>query len=349
MQALAQRAGLRLRPHAKTHKSPRVARWQVEAGAVGLCCAKLAEAEAFAASGFADIRLPYPLQPSNADRVFGLLDQGVALSFVVDDADVARTWSAVAAAARRTVDVLVKVDVGFHRCGIDPLGREAAAVVVAVAAAPGLRLRGLLSHAGHAYAAPSDDELRQIARAEVAMLAELADTVRARGTPLEELSVGATPTARFIGETPGPTEMRPGNYVYYDRTQVALGAAGVGDCALTVLSTVVARHGDRVILDAGSKALSSDLIARPGVTGYGAILVDPSTVDAIDESLVMERLSEEHAVVRVTGACVLRPGDRVRILPNHACVVANLADEVWLVAGTDIVDRIPVLARGRTT
>lgn len=349
MQALAGAHGLRLRPHAKTHKSPEIARWQLEAGAVGICCAKLGEAEVFADAGVRDIRVPYPLHPSNADRVFALIDRGVSLSFVVDQAEVALAWSAEARAARRLLDVLVKVDVGFHRCGIDPTRPEAVDFVADVAAAPGLRFLGLLSHAGQAYLAPSDEALAQLARGERQLLVGLADAVRERGVPVHELSVGSTPTARFVGQTPGLSEMRPGNYVYFDRSQVALGAAALQDCALTVLATVVATHDDRVILDAGSKTLSSDVVARAGFPGYGALFADLASLDALDARAHIERLSEEHATVRVSGEPSLRPGDRVRILPNHSCVVANLADEVVLVSGTHVIERLRVAARGRNT
>ncbi|MBM3771118.1 MAG: hypothetical protein FJW27_07490 [Acidimicrobiia bacterium] len=349
MQALARRAGVRLRPHAKTHKSPQIAGWQLDAGAVGLCCAKLGEAETFAEAGLRDLRVVYPLHPCNADRVFALQDRGVALSFVVDHAEVVLAWSAAARAAGRWLDVLVKADVGFHRCGIDPSDPAAIDFIEEVAAAPGLRFRGLLSHCGHAYAQPSDEALATVARDEARMLRELAEAVRTRGVAVSELSVGATPTARFITDTPGLSEMRPGNYVYYDRTQVALGSARLDQCALTVLSTVVTTHGDRVILDAGSKTLSSDLIARAGCPGYGVVFTDLASVDTINEDLHIDRLSEEHATVRVSGGTAPRPGDRVRILPNHACVVSNLANEVALVAGTHVVERIPVAARGKSS
>src|SRR6187549_3638335 len=119
MQAEANARGIRLRPHAKTHKSPLNASWQIERGAAGICCAKLGEAEVFADAGIADIRLPYPLNPANADRVFALADR-ITLSFIVDDAEVAREWSALAVQRGRTLNILIKVDVGFHRCGIDP-------------------------------------------------------------------------------------------------------------------------------------------------------------------------------------------------------------------------------------
>lgn len=344
VQKLATDAGKRLRPHAKTHKSPIVARWQIDAGAVGVCCAKVGEAEVFVAAGVTDIRLPYPVNPSNAARVLALMDRAT-ISIIVDHLDVARGWSDAMQRAGRSLDVLIKVDVGFHRCGIDPAG-DPLGFVQTIASMPGLRLRGLLSHAGHGYSAASEDELARIARDEAEILTGLRARAAASGIALDEVSVGATPTLRFSAPQPGPTELRPGNYVYFDRTQIALGAATLDDCALTVLATVVsAPASDRIILDCGSKTLTTDQ-AR-GITtasGFGLVLRDDRTAD---ESLSVERLSEEHATVRVSGRTHLKPGDRVRVVPNHSCVVSNLVDVVRLVDGDEVVDTIPVAARGK--
>lgn len=347
-QALANAAGVRLRPHAKTHKSPILATWQMERGAVGVCCAKVGEAEVFVDAGIADIRLPYPVNPANASRVIGLLDRA-AISIIVDHRDVARGWSDAMQRAGRTLDVLIKVDVGFHRCGIDPAA-DPLAFVQTIASLPGLRLRGLLSHAGHGYHAASEAELAQVAAAERDILVDLQQRAARSGIALEELSVGATPTLRFSARQTGLTELRPGNYVYFDRTQVALGAATLDDCALTVLATVVSKPAaDRIILDSGSKTLTND-VAR-GVTkapGYGAVLAGTGeSPRREDESLTIERLSEEHATVRVTGGTRLEPGDRVRIVPNHSCVVSNLVDAIRLVDGDEVIETIPVAARGR--
>jgi D-serine deaminase-like pyridoxal phosphate-dependent protein len=353
IQQLATSAELRLRPHAKTHKSPVVAKWQIERGAVGICCAKLGEAEVFAEAGIADIRLPYPVNPTNALRVVTLMDRA-SISIIVDHLAVARGWSEAMQRAGRTLDVLIKVDVGFHRCGIDP-GRDALGFVQAVSSLPGLRLRGLLSHAGHGYHAASDEDLAAVAQQEAGILTLLRERASKAGIALDEVSVGATPTLRFSARQKGITELRPGNYVYFDRTQVALGAAALDDCALTVMATVVSKPAaDRIILDCGSKTLTNDQ-AR-GITkapGYGAVLAGEGEETPglgsrrVDETLTIERLSEEHATVRVTGGTRLEPGDRVRVLPNHSCVVSNLVDVVRLVDGERVIDTIPVAARGR--
>src|SRR3954468_23854005 len=347
MQAAANARGLRLRPHAKTHKSPAIARMQLDRGAVGICCAKLGEAEVFAAAGVNDIRLPYPLNPVNADRVFALADR-VTLSFIVDDPAVAQAWSDLAQKRGRALEVLIKVDVGFHRCGIDPHVGSAPGSVRAIADMKGLRLRGLLSHAGHVYHAASEKELAGIAMDEARTLR---DPPAASEVAFDESSVGATPTARYSLRQDGLTEIRPGNYAYFDRTQVALGAATWNDCALTVLARVVSRPApDRVILDSGSKTLTNDaargFIPTPG---FGVVLQDLATAEP-DPALVIERLSEEHATVRVVnGSTRLATGDLVRVIPNHSCVVSNLVDSVWLVEGADVVERLPVAARGRIT
>ena len=349
-QRLATDAGKRLRPHAKTHKSPIVAKWQIERGAVGVCCAKVGEAEVFVDAGIGDVRLPYPVNPFNAPRLIALLDRA-SISIIVDHLEVARAWSDAMRRAGRTLDVLVKVDVGFHRCGIDP-ANDALGFIQAIDSLPGLRLRGLLSHAGHGYHAASEDELCAVAREEAGILNELRDSANRAGIALDEVSVGATPTLRFSARERGITELRPGNYVYFDRTQVALGAASLEDCALTVVATVVSAPApNRIILDCGSKTLTNDQARGISkASGYGAVLRgDGNALREVDETLTIERLSEEHATVRVAGRTHLTPGDRVRVVPNHSCTVSNLVDVVRLVDGDEVIDNIPVSARGRNT
>jgi D-serine deaminase-like pyridoxal phosphate-dependent protein len=344
MQQAATARGISLRPHAKTHKIPQIARLQVQRGAAGICCAKVGEAEVFADAGIGNIRLPYPVHPVNAPRILSLMTRA-EISIIVDDVEVARGWSDAMVAERQVLDLLVKVDVGFHRCGIDPESHEAADAVRTIADLPGIRLLGLLSHAGHAYSASTERELHEIAHRERDWLLELAGRA---GLDSPEISVGATPTARYSLELDGITELRPGNYVYFDRTQLGLGAARGQDCALTVLARVVSRPAeDRIILDCGSKTLSSD-VARGfrAAPGYGVILADLES-DDVDDDLVIERLSEEHATVKARRRSALKTGDLVRVLPNHSCVVSNLVDAVQLVDGLELLETLPVAARGR--
>jgi D-serine deaminase-like pyridoxal phosphate-dependent protein len=349
MQARAKAAGVRLRPHAKTHKSPAIAQRQIEAGAIGICCAKLGEAEVFAAAGIGDIRLPYPVHPSNADRILALMAHAT-LSIIVDDVGVARAWSDLMTAAGKRLRVLVKVDVGFHRCGIDPDRPDVVLTIREIASLRGLEFLGLLSHAGHAYLAKSREAIEAMATTEIEILTRIAAALREAGTPVAEISVGSTPTARFIGSQKGVTEMRPGNYVFVDRTQVGLGAARLDDCAQSIVSTVVSRPApDRAIFDAGSKTLTTDGVRGFGdETGYGLVYPSLSALRP-DPSIHIERLSEEHATVRIPATSTLAIGDRVRIIPNHSCVVTNLADELVLVDVETVVERLPVAARGKNT
>ena len=344
MAEAAAAGGKRLRPHGKTHKNGWIARQQVAAGAVGMTCAKPGEAEVFAAAGVDDIRIAYPVSPTYASRVISLMD-GVRVSTIVDDLGIAQAWSDAMEAAGRRLEVLVKIDVGTHRCGIDPKTRDALGFIEQVSRMPGLDLRGLLSHAGHAYAGESAEHIARIAREEAALMAELVDGCERRGVDIAEVSVGSTPTALVSATLDGITELRPGNYVFHDRTQAGLGVVDWAGCALRVHASVATfPEPDRLVLDAGSKVLSSDGARGFGPTpGYGVVLGPDGTPDP---GLLIERLSEEHAVVRVTGETRLRVGDRVTIVPNHACVVANLTSSYVLAEGETVIETQKVDARG---
>ncbi len=335
MAARAREAGVRLRPHAKTHKCPEIGRLQRAAGAVGLSLAKTSEAEVFAAGGFDDLFVAYPAVGEDKGRRLLALVERARVSVGVDSLEGAASLARPFAEAGRTLDVLLKVDVGYGRVGVVPAA--AAALAPAVAELRGLRLRGIFTHAGHAYAARSPEDVAAIARHEGQALAELAARLRAAGVPVEEVSVGSTPTARGALKVPGVTECRPGNYVFHDATQVSLGTCALEDCALTVLATVVSTPGPgRAVLDAGSKTLSSDAL-RPVAGGHGWILGTRSRLSA---------LSEEHGWVGLAPGDQLRVGQRVRVLPNHACVVANLHDRLMGVRAGCVETVFDVAARG---
>lgn len=332
----ARNAGVRLRPHAKTHKVVEIARLQLGAGAAGLSVAKTTEAEVFAAAGAADLFVAFPVVGADKARRLLALSEKARLAVGVDSLEGARTLAAAFADAGRTLDVLVKVDVGFHRVGVPP--RDAPFLALRLAETRGIRVRGLFTHAGQAYLQDTPGGVAAVAEHEGRTLAETADAVRARGVPLDEVSVGSTPTARLAMTQDGVTECRPGNYVYHDGSQVALGTCAEEACALTVLATVVSVPAPgRAVLDAGSKTLSSDAL-RPRANGYGLVLGTRSRIAA---------LSEEHGVVEVAEGDSFRVGQKVRILPNHACVVSNLHDRVVAVSGEDVVEEWAVAARGR--
>jgi len=332
----ARRAGVRLRPHAKTHKTVEIGRLQLAAGAGGLSVAKVGEAEVFAAAGFQDLFVAYPVVGEDKGRRLLALSDRARLAVGVDSPDGARTLDAVFRAAGRRLDVLLKIDVGFHRVGVLP--DHAVQTAQSISDLSGLRLRGVFTHAGHAYLAKSPDGVADIGRSEGSILVETAQRIRDAGIEIEEVSVGSTPTARHAMSVPGVTECRPGNYVFHDASQVSLGVCAPEDCALTVLATVVSvPAADRAVVDAGSKTLSSDPL-RPSGPGHGFVLGRRSRI---------ARLSEEHGVIEVLPGEGFRVGERVRILPNHACVVSNLHDRLLGVRGDRVEGELAVAARGR--
>jgi D-serine deaminase-like pyridoxal phosphate-dependent protein len=323
MQAYADEHRLALRPHIKTHKLPRFAQAQVALGAVGITCQKLGEAEVMADAGLDDILISYPLIGPDKARRLAALARRVTMRAAIDNPLALETVALAGQEAGRPIGVLVEFDSGLKRTGVTSVA-EALALIAQVKVADGLRFDGLMTY-------PSS-----------AATADFVRAVRDAGIALPVVSGGGTPGAAHAHEIAGVTEMRVGTYIYNDRTLVELGAARLEDCAFLVHATVVSRPTEtRAILDSGSKTLSSDLVPRGAAAGYGLLVDYPDAV--------IERLSEEHGMVDL-GRCERKPalGERVRILPNHVCVVTNLHDAV-AVSRDGMVEGIwPVAARGLT-
>jgi len=361
MQARADAMDVALRPHAKTHKSPDLARLQRDRGAKGLTVATVEEAEAFAAAGFDDIRLATPVVgPTKLNRLGVLIDGGTRFSFTVDTlAGVARAADAFGPRVQ-PVEVLIEVDTGYGRCGVDWDDTDALLeLTTAVDAASGLQLVGLLSHGGHAYhgahEGETEDEARQRVmdeeRDRVLDVAARLDAAGHLDPATAELSVGSTPGAtRFTNaEREGfrITEIRPGTYVYFDAGQVALGAARLQDCALVCVATVISKKRfddgtERDITDAGKKILTAD--KRHGHEGYGTVLYSPRTMVANPHTQVVA-LSEEHGWVDTPGASIYDVGDPVFLVPNHACVAVATRRELYVVDGDEVVETWKTVAR----
>jgi D-serine deaminase-like pyridoxal phosphate-dependent protein len=338
MQRLARDNRVALRPHAKTHKSPSIARSQLDRGAIGLTVATVTEAETMVDAGIVDIFLAYPPIGSwRTHRIGALLDRA-RIIVGLDSAEAVRALSRLSSEVGAVISYRWEVDSGLGRLGTPP-GKPTIDAILEVRRVPGTRLEGLFTHAGHAYRATSRDEIRVIGEHEGRALVETAEMLFSRGLAVETLSVGSTPTAPYAAGISGVTEMRPGNYVFNDATQVALGGAAVDDCAQTVLTTVVGRPApDRVVVDAGSKALPPE---NPSgrAAGWGIVSGHPE--------LVVEGLSEEHGVIRAPAGPPGPPvGSRLRIVPNHACTATNLHPRSWLVDGPHVVEELPATARG---
>ncbi len=334
MASFASSRGLKLRPHIKAHKTVEIAHMQIDAGASGITVSKLGEAEVMFKAGIVDILLAYPLiGPEKLTRARALLQAGCRLSFVVDSVEGAQALSQLNAAS--SVDVLVEVDSGLERCGLLP-GRGLVEYCCWLVQQPGIRLRGILTHAGHVYACSNAAEVEKIGKNEGSVMVAAADSLRQAGIDVEVVSIGATPTVKHGGLIPGVTEIRPGNYVFYDAMQVALGVVPLERCSLAVESTVVSRPTpQRAVIDAGAKVLALDTGAHGNklLSGHG-ILPNPSWK--------LTRLSEEHGIIE--GATLPGIGEKVKIVPNHACPVVNLTDELLLSDG----NIWQVAARGKT-
>jgi D-serine deaminase-like pyridoxal phosphate-dependent protein len=295
--------GLANRPHVKTHRSVEIAKRQVALGANGITCQKLGEAEVMVEAGIDDVLIPYNIVGEDKLERLAALGREARLTVSVDDE---RLLPGLAGAARRSrrLDVLVDCDTGMGRTGVaTPEG--AVALASAVAHFDDLRFTGFLTY-------PALD-------GSAGFLAEAFRLARGNGLEVAVVSAGGTPRMWASGELrPLVTEYRVGTYAFYDRSSVAAGAASLDDVALTVHATVVSRpSSERAILDAGSKALAYDPGPYPG---HGTVLEAPASI--------VERLSEEHAVVALGDGDSLELGQQVRIVPNHACVVVNLVDEV---------------------
>jgi D-serine deaminase-like pyridoxal phosphate-dependent protein len=325
--------GVALRPHAKTHKSVRIARLQLEAGAKGITVGTIGEAEVFAAAGITNLFLAYPVwvEGSKARRLRDVHD-AADLRVGIDSEPGAERLAAAVAGARRPLHVLVEIDPGMHRTGVDP---DTAVRLARAARDLGLVVDGVFAHGGHSY----DPVMR--ARAsdeEVASLEAAASALEGAGVAVEMISAGSTPT--MLASASGRVnEMRAGTYVLGDRQQWILGAMPAEGAAAVVAATVVSVAADRFVLDSGAKSLTKDRAAW--VDGYGAL---PAYPDA-----VIERLSDYHAVV-VTPAGSRRPplGEVVAVVPNHICPVIDLFDSFWVVAPDGSSERWPVDARGRS-
>ena len=319
--------GLKARPHIKTHKIPAIAEMQLAAGAVGITCQKVSEAEAMVAgsSAIRDVLITYNILGAEKLERLAALARKVSLGVVADNETVVAGLSLAFAAEPAPLRVLVECNTGADRCGV-ATPEEAAELARRIAAAPGLVFGGLMTYPPAKGAA-----------AVQSFMTRAKALIEADGIDVPVITSGGTPSMMEAADAPVATEYRPGTYVYNDRSLVTRGACGWDDCALTVLATVVSvPSAHRAIIDAGSKTLTSDLL---GLTGYGHVLGR--------DDIAIDQLSEEHGRLVSEGPINLKVGDRLHIVPNHVCVVTNMVDAVTIVENGKITGSWPVAARGR--
>lgn len=326
------------RPHIKTHKSIQIARMQLEYGASGITVAKLEEAEIMVKAGIKNILIAYPLSsPQKLERL-RVLHERAQLTIAIDSFEQAKLVNQ-AFHGTTPITIWIKIDSGLNRCGVEK--NEVLPLAYSLAKLPNLNLTGIFTHAGHSYAATSKTEIEQIAREEANAVLNSAEVCRNAGIPIIHISIGSTPTFKYGATIKGITEIRPGNAAFYDMCQVGLGVATQSQCALTVLASVISIKKSRIIFDTGSKALSLDQGAHgnKSVTGYGFIIDHPK--------ILLKILSEEHGIGATDVPTSLKLTDKVQIIPNHSCVVANLFDEYILHRDGKILGTWPVDARGK--
>lgn len=340
MAEYAERHGLRLRPHTKTHKSRFVARLQVEAGARGLTVAKAGEGEVMADVD-RDILLAYPAADEARARRAAELARTADLKVAVDTSYAIEALDRAARAAGSTIGILVDLDVGMHRTGV-PTPELTLELARTVQKSPGLRLDGLFCYPGHVRAG-LDRQAAELGEVQ-AMLAATLDLWRRDGIEARIVSGGSTPTAVQTHLVPACTEFRPGTYVYNDLNTAYGGHCTLDDCAATIVTTVVSDAvAGKVVVDAGSKTLTMDPCLTAADAGHGYVVEYPAAN--------VVRLSEEHGEIDVRN-CDRRPkvGEQISIIPNHVCPCVNLQDRFALADGDgDRLEWLPVDSRGRLT
>lgn len=325
-QAYCGQHGLACRPHIKTHKLPVLARRQIAAGAIGITCQKISEAEAMIdGGGIDDVLLTYNVVGSAKLARLRALAGRVGLSVVADSQAVIAGLSEAFAGAARPLRVLVECDTGAHRCGV-ATPEAARDLALIIDRAPGLVFGGLMTY-------PPVEGTAAVQ----SFMSEAKARCGRSGLQVPVVTSGGAPDMWHAHEAPVVTEYRSGTYVYNDRSLVSRGVCDWPDCALTVLATVVSAPApDRAVIDAGTKVLTSDLL---GLRGYGHVLGRPD--------LLIDQLSEEHGRLTCDGETGLSVGQRLRIVPNHACVVSNMVDSVIALRGDRVEGPLIVAGRGK--
>jgi len=336
---IAAQAGVKLRPHIKTHKTLEIADMQLRAGAGGITVAKLSEAAIYAEVGVSDIFVAFPVVgPQKARRAAQLAWQ-CHLIVGVESAQGIQQLSQAATEAGTTLFVRVEIDSGLHRTGakLDAV----LALCQQVLAAPGLQLDGIFTFRSTSFPDAQSRDPQLLGRQEGELMVALAEQLRQVGIPIHAVSVGSTPTGAAAALVPGVTEIRPGTYVFFDRMTTKAGISTPDEIALSILATVVSRPApDMAIIDAGSKTFCGDIIPeKAGLVGYG--------VTTSGDNGIVVRMSEEHGFVQLAPGFDPQIGDKLTFYPNHVCTAVNLSNELLVVREGVVQHSWTVAARGQ--
>jgi D-serine deaminase-like pyridoxal phosphate-dependent protein len=343
MAELCKSRNIKLRPHIKTHKIPQIALRQIKLSNNGIAVSKLGEAEVMLRSGIRDIVIANEIiGQQKILRLSKLMQQG-EITICVDSVTGIRQLDEYLYTGGKRLKVLIEVDTGMNRCGVSKID-QASNLIQEIDNSSKLTFSGFLSHSGNIYAASSQHFLERIAVDEATQIAAYANHFKSQGIPVNTLSIGSTPSKIHLDKIEGITEFRPGNYIFYDYIQVCLKVASIEECALTVLATIISRPAkDRVVIDAGSKCLGLDRGAHSNqlTNSFGYIKEYPHAV--------IERLSEEHGILKVDKNEVFEIGSKINIIPNHSCAVTNMFDEAYIIENAKVKDIWRIEARGKVT
>ena len=349
IQNIANTHGVNVRPHIKTHKCLEIARQQINAGAVGITASKVDEALVFINNGISSVTVAYPLVvASKLDRLIAAAHaHDVDLRLIVDSPAGVNAIGTTAEKHQKQISIFLKIDVGLHRCGLTEDDPGLVELVQKIVQEPALNFVGLLSHAGHTYGVEDMDAARKIAQEECEILMRVQKKLESVGIEVSEVSVGSTPGTLASDSYDGITEIRPGNYVFMDRMPLRLKLIELNQIALSVLATVVSQNSDYFVIDAGSKTLSSDKGAHgmSGMEGFG-LAYPANRFEDKDYKMIVAKLSEEHGFV-LRKDFNLEIGAKLRLVPNHSCVVANLLDTYTVLKDGHITEQWEIAARGR--
>ena len=334
-----------LRPHIKTHKCIEIGMMQLKHGAGGITVSTLDEATIFAEAGFNDITYAVPMTSNKIKAALDVASK-TNLRMLVDNNEIISKLEVEAEKRGMSLEILLKVHCGYHRTGIDPKSPNSVKLAESIANANHLDFKGILTHAGHSYDATSKEQIKEVAMQEQKVMLEFSRKLESVSPELKPdvVSIGSTPTITLTDRIlDGITEVRPGNYVFYDYTQVVLGTCQVSDCALTVVSKVIGKYGEYLVIDAGATALSKDLGPThiEPETSFGKIFADYERHE-LDMSLKIYSLSQEHGKVKFlnpTKSLEHDVEDTVRILPNHSCLTANLHSCYHIVENGQVIDK----------
>src|SRR5690554_3983665 len=343
MAELCSIARVKLRPHIKTHKIGEIALTQNELSGNGIAVAKLSEAEVMIDIGISDILIANQIIGEKKIVRLSRLARSSSIKLCVDSKVGIDQLERYLNTGDKKLELFIEIDTGMKRAGLTNIS-EVIELVRYINKSRKLTFIGLMSHSGNIYGAENRAQVIRIAAGEIIKINSIAESLRESGVTVKEISVGSTPSALYLTKAKGITEFRPGNYIFNDNIQISLGVTPVDKCALTVMATVISRPTrDRIIIDAGSKCLGLDRGVHGSqlITGYGLIREHPSAI--------IERLSEEHGIIRVREDNPLRIGDRITIIPNHACSVTNLFDLAYVIEQDRVVNSWQIIARGKVT